>query len=70
VQPANVGFEESSGGHQAAIGPDAASAIFPLFGAGATQDGLRKVRFALDSALEGTGFEPLVEMAREPSEAG
>jgi hypothetical protein len=34
-----------------------ASAIFPLFGAGATQDGLRKVRFALDSALEEAGFE-------------
>src|SRR6202022_408159 len=34
-----------------------ASAIFHLFGAGATQDGLRKVRFALDSALEGSGFE-------------
>jgi hypothetical protein len=26
--------------------------------AGATQDGLRKVRFALDSSLEGAGSEP------------
>jgi hypothetical protein len=26
--------------------------VFPLFGTGATQDGLRNFKFALDSALE------------------